>query len=71
MTFKATFDRVGKRVNLGIDLTGFSGRDQIHLFIELARELGISERLKEDPETLKIFEEQLPHWWKEEEGKWK
>lgn len=68
MTFKATFDPIGKRIHLGTDICNLSGRDKVALFQALMEDLGITERLSAEPDATLRAQEIITEQWEKHWG---
>jgi transposase-like protein len=56
MTFKITFDPIGNRIQMSMDLDNLSGRDKCNLLNALMDNMGLTERISAAPDSCESFQ---------------
>lgn len=63
-----TFSSIGGRLHLSASLSDMSGRDKVQLFQALMEQLGITQRLHEEPDQTARAQEILVEQWNKHWG---
>lgn len=67
MTFRIRYDVIGKKIHQECSISNLSGRCKVELFTALMEELGITDRLHNEPDETgraqKIMTEQFDKHW--------